>query len=140
VYREAPRTCTPNIRSSRYALSPIYRTAERAILRQVGTKEGRFPAHIGTSKASQYCDLSPSPLLISKMKFFQTGLVLLASGLASARPTSNDVVDTQLDIFLDTRSINEANLALQVLERRFDPRQCRIISTTLRNIGTSAAK
>jgi hypothetical protein len=73
------------------------------------------------------------------MKLFQTGLVLLASGLASARPTSNDVVDTQLDI-LDTRSITEANLALQVLERRFDPRQCRIIRTTLRNIGTSAAK
>jgi hypothetical protein len=73
------------------------------------------------------------------MKFLQTGLVLLASGLASARPTSNDVIDTQLDI-LDTRSINEANLALQVLERRFDPRQCRVIGSTLRNIGTSAAK
>jgi len=41
---------------------------------------------------------------------------------------------------LDVRSINELNQALQLLERRFDPRQCRVIGRTLLTIGTSQAK
>jgi len=79
------------------------------------------------------------------MKFLQTYLVILASGLASALPAGHGNIDTSLiqdlqPAELDVRSINEPNLALQTLERRFDPRQCRVIGTTLLTIGTSAAK
>jgi hypothetical protein len=79
------------------------------------------------------------------MKLLQTSLVLLASGLASALPASHGSIDTGLvqdlqPAELDVRSINEPNQALQTLERRFDPRQCRIIGRTLLTIGTSQAK
>lgn len=73
------------------------------------------------------------------MKLLQTCLVLLASGMGSALPTSYDAAGAQLDQ-LDTRSINEPNQALQILDRRFNPRTCRVIGKTLLTIGTSQAK
>ena len=72
------------------------------------------------------------------MKFAQTYVVLLASGLASAAPAAIDsslVQDFQL-AELDVSSINEPNQALQTLERRLN---CRRIGSTILRIGTSAA-
>jgi len=79
------------------------------------------------------------------MKLLQTYLVFLASGLASALPASHGSIETSLIQDLqpaehDARSINEPNQALQTLDRRFDPRQCRVIGRTLLTIGTSQAK
>jgi len=79
------------------------------------------------------------------MKLLNTSLLLLASGLAFALPASHGSIDTSLaqdlqPAELDVRSINEPNQALQTLERRFDPRQCRVIGRTLLTIGTSQAK
>jgi hypothetical protein len=79
------------------------------------------------------------------MKFLQTYLLFLASGLASALPASHGSIDTSLiqdlqPAELDARSINEPNQALQTLERRFNPRTCRIVGRTLLTIGTSQAK
>lgn len=74
------------------------------------------------------------------MKLFKACLVALASGVVFALPTSHSDIDTSLIQDLDARSINEPNLALQTLERRFDPRNCRVIGRTLLAIGTSSAK
>lgn len=74
------------------------------------------------------------------MKLFQACLISLAGGVAFALPTSHADVDTSLIQGLDTRSVNEPNLALQTLERRFNPRTCRVIGQTLLTIGTSQAK
>jgi hypothetical protein len=79
------------------------------------------------------------------MKLSHTALMLLTSGLASALPASYGSIDTSLtrdvqSAELDARSINEPNQALQTLDRRFDPRQCRVIGRTLLTIGTSQAK
>jgi len=79
------------------------------------------------------------------MKLLQTYLVFLASGLASALPASHGSIETSLIQDLqpaehNARSINEPNQALQTLDRRFDPRQCRVIGRTLLTIGTSQAK
>ena len=78
------------------------------------------------------------------MKFVQTYIVLLASGLASALPTSPSGIESSLaqDFHLaelSVRSINEPNQVLQTLERRFDTHQCRRIGSTILRIGTSAA-
>lgn len=75
------------------------------------------------------------------MKFVQTYIVFLASGLASALPASieSSLVQDVYPAELDVRSINEPNQALQTLERRFDVRQCRRIGATVLRIGTSSA-
>ena len=61
------------------------------------------------------------------MKLSQACLISLVSGVAFALPTGHADVDTDLIQDLDTRSVNEPNLALQTLERRFNPRTCRVI-------------
>jgi len=78
------------------------------------------------------------------MKFVQTYIVFLASGLASALPASHSGIESSLvqdlrPAELEIRSINEPNQALQTLERRFDVGQCRRIGSTILRIGTSAA-
>ena len=78
------------------------------------------------------------------MKFVQTYIVFLASGLASALPASHSGIESSLvqDLHpaeLDVRSIHEPNQVLQTLERRFDIRQCRRIGATILRIGTSSA-
>ena len=75
------------------------------------------------------------------MKFVQTYIVFLASGLASALPASieSSLAQDLHPALLDVRSINEPNQVLQTLERRFDFRQCRRIGATILRIGTSSA-
>ena len=78
------------------------------------------------------------------MKFVQTYIVFLASGLASALPASHSGIEGSLvqdlrPAELEIRSINEPNQALQTLERRSDVGQCRRIGSTILRIGTSAA-
>jgi hypothetical protein len=72
------------------------------------------------------------------MKFTQTYIVFLASGLASALPAGveSSLVQDFHPAELDVRSINEPNQALQTLERRLN---CRRIGSTILRIGTSAA-
>jgi hypothetical protein len=79
------------------------------------------------------------------MKLLKIYLTFLASGLASALPASHGSIDTSLiqdlqAVESDARSVNEPNQALQTLDHRFNPRQCRIIGRTLLTIGTSQAK
>lgn len=80
------------------------------------------------------------------MKFLQPLLALSALASSSPLPPSPDASTESVTLLgvehlgnVDLQSANDADLALQTLEKRLNKAQCKAIGRTLLKIGTSSA-